>query len=88
MVIEFDKVYETKMGNSEFEGNPSFIVDAGTVNVYVSDAQAAPTGFAQMTLTQDSPFAVGVFAVVPAVKYILFTQATGTSIVTERFLLS
>lgn len=86
MQLALDTVYETRFGNSEFEGTPTFTVDAGEVNLYVSDSVTAPTTYSEMILDPGSPFGVGAWPVYGAVRYVLFKQATGTSDVQEFLL--
>jgi len=80
-VLELDKLYEVaKRGGSSASEQlePSFWLDQGSVDVYVSNSLTQPTSRSQMTLDTDDVNISGIrqFGVIPT--YIFVTQNTGS----------
>jgi len=78
-VLQLDKLYEVaKRGGSSASEQlePSFWVNAGSVDVYVSNSATQPTTRSQMTLDTDDVNIAGIrqFGVIPT--YIFVTQNT------------
>ncbi len=81
-VLELEKLYEvSKRGNTwgAEQLEPSFWVDAGSVDVFVSNSVTTPTALSEMTLDTDDTDIAGLrqFGVIPT--YILVKQNTGVS---------
>jgi len=86
MQVQLNVVYETKLGGQEFEGEPTFTVKGGTVNLYVSNSDTKPTSSSGMILDSSSPLAEDAHRLPGSVKWVLFESASGSPIVQERFL--
>jgi hypothetical protein len=86
IIIQLDTVYACLTGQSavthQWQGTaPTFEVNSGSTNMYVSNSLSIPAGKTEMTLDSCSPFVEDIYFIEGQIKWILFEAVIGTPII-------